>query len=261
MLYMKTLKREENNVNKSLNNRVIWICGAKTGIGLAMAKQFIEKGARLCVSSRDGQVVKELEGQVKALKCDAKSMADWQLCAKEITEEFGKLDVFVYNAGDCIYVDDVEIKAEDFETMMDINFHGMVKASQVVLPLLKKSQSAQFVGMASSVAWLALPRAEAYGSSKAAAHYFLKSLRLDLSQYGIDVSIICPGFVKTPMTDKNDFPMPFLVSSERAGREICQGIIKRKPVIHFPKRFTYLVKFIAALPHFLEFRICRSFAK
>lgn len=248
-------------MNKSLHNKVIWICGAKSGIGLAVAKQCLVLGARLCISSRDGQVVEELQGSVKALKCDANSQEDWQQCADQISQEYGQLDIFIYNAGDCIYVNDVDIKPGDFKTMMNINFHGMIKAAQVTLPLLKKTDNSQFVGMASSVAWLALPRAEAYGSSKAAAYYFLKSLRLDLSHYGIDVSIICPGFVKTPMTDKNDFPMPFLVSAERAGREICQGILKHKPVIHFPKRFTYLLKFIACLPHFLQFRICRSFVK
>ena len=248
-------------MNNTLKDKVIWLCGARTGIGRSLANELLDKGARLCLSSRDGQVFTDFEGRVKKLKCDVRKMNDWQACAVDIEREFGHLDMFIYNAGDCIYVNNAEVKHEDFEYLMDVNFHGMVRASEAVLPLLHKSIEPRFVGMTSSVAWLPLPRAEAYGASKAAASHFLRSLRLDLSSYGVQVSEICPGFVKTPMTDKNDFPMPFLISAEEAGKKICKGLMKGDREIHFPKRFTWFIKAIAHAPYFLQYKICGSFTR
>ena len=248
-------------MSKTLKDKVIWICGASTGIGKSLATELIQKGARLCISSRDGEVIEDFEGRVKKLKCDVRQINDWRACAVEIKRDYGHLDMFIYNAGDCIYVDNAEINNEDFLYIMDINFHGMVRAAEVVLPLLHKSTEPRFVGMTSSVSWLPLPRAEAYGSSKAAASYFLRSLRLDLSTCGVQVTEICPGFVKTPMTDKNDFPMPFLVSAKEAGRKICLGLTKGKDEIHFPKRFTWVVKFLSHLPYYFQFKACRSFVR
>ena len=243
------------------SKKVIWICGAKSGIGKAVAEKFISSQNIVYLSSRDGSVDASFSTTVKALKCDVRNFDDWLLCAKQIQEEQGRLDLFIYNAGDCVYVSDTEVKHQDFEYMMDVNFYGLVKASEVLIPLLEKSPNGHFVGMTSSVAWLALPRAEAYGSSKSAAHYFLKSLRLGLKKRNIDISIVCPGFVKTPLTDKNDFPMPCLVSSEYAAEQIYRGVNKRKKTIHFPKRFTLVVKAIALLPSFLEEKITGSLTK
>jgi short-subunit dehydrogenase len=113
----------------------------------------------------------------------------------------------------------------------------------------------------SSAAYLPLSRAEAYGASKAAIEYMIRTLRIDLYQEQIDVSLVCPGFVKTPLTDRNDFSMPFRLSVEDASRRIRRGIEKRQLEIHFPKRFTYILKALSLLPESLWLRIAQRMVK
>jgi short-subunit dehydrogenase len=132
---------------------------------------------------------------------------------------------------------------------MQANVRSLAISIEAVLPLLRLSDTPHLVGVASSAAYVALPRAEAYGASKAAVSYMLHSLRIDLRRENIAVSVVYPGFVKTPLTDKNDFPMPMRVSVEEAAWAIRKGIAKRQPEIHFPKKFTYLLKMFAYLPH------------
>jgi short-subunit dehydrogenase len=110
--------------------------------------------------------------------------------------------------------------------------------------------------MSSTVAYRGLPRAEAYGASKAAIKHLFESLQIDLQRDGIAVSVVCPGFVRTPLTDRNDFPMPFLVEVDEAARRIVDGIEARRPEIHFPKRFSIPYKLLALLPHRLYSALC-----
>ena len=135
-----------------------------------------------------------------------------------------------------------------FERTYQINVMGTLYMFEACLPLLKKSSDAQLVINSSSVAWLPITRAEAYGSSKAALNYIFTAIEPQLKPHGIAVSIICPGFVKTPLTDKNDFPMPCLIDSEKAAAIIRKGIAKKKRIIHFPKRFTWTLRLIGCLP-------------
>ena len=140
----------------------------------------------------------------------------------------------------------------------DINYMGFVYGIEAALPLLRESKDPYLVGMSSTVAWTGLPRAEAYGTSKAAIRHFLESLRVDLDPEGIDVSIICPGFVKTPLTDKNDFAMPMRITSEKAAEYIIRGMSSRKHEISFPPLFAFILKRIAGLPSKLRNRLLVS---
>ncbi|HBH28499.1 MAG TPA: short-chain dehydrogenase, partial [Desulfofustis sp.] len=119
----------------------------------------------------------------------------------------------------------------------------------------RRASRPHLVGIGSSAAYLPLPRAEAYGASKAAVAYLIETLRITLSPEQIDVSLVCPGFVKTPLTDKNDFAMPMRISVEQASRAIRRGIDKRQAEIHFPKRFTYILKTLSLLPRGIWKRI------
>jgi len=126
---------------------------------------------------------------------------------------------------------------------------------------LRQSPAPQLVGMSSTVAYRGLPRSEAYGASKAAIKNLFESLQVDLAPEGISVSVVCPGFVRTPLTDRNDFPMPFRIEAEDAARRIVDGIEARKPEIHFPKRFSLLFKCLTLLPSRWYIGLCARMVK
>ena len=141
---------------------------------------------------------------------------------------------------------------------MEINFHAAVGCIEAALPLLRAPGSARphLVAVASQVTAAPLPRAEAYGASKAALQYFCDSLRIDLAADGIDVTVVNPGFVDTPLTRKNDFPMPFLMDADRAARLIVRGLVARPLRLDFPRR----LKFLLGLSRWLPGLWCKWFA-
>ena len=144
---------------------------------------------------------------------------------------------------------------------MDTNFNGAINVINAALPLLRAGlvidgkRAPQLAVMSSSVTYQALPRAGAYGASKAALRYFVESLKLDLQHEGIDIRLISPGFVKTPLTDKNDFDMPFIIEVDDAANRIVSGLASKKFDIHFPSRFTRVLKAISLLPDTLRFKL------
>ncbi|MGD9212800.1 MAG: SDR family NAD(P)-dependent oxidoreductase, partial [Desulfobacteraceae bacterium] len=167
----------------------------------------------------------------------------------------------VLNAGNCEYIDLPHFDSALFRRVMHANVMSMAISIEGVLPLLRKGTRPHLVGMGSSAAYLPLPRAEAYGASKAAVAYLMNTLRISLFKENIDVSLICPGFVQTPLTDRNDFPMPFRISVEQASQYIRAGIAKRKREIHFPKRFTFILKLLSWLPPKMWLHLARRMTK
>ena len=232
----------------------VWITGASSGIGKAVAMAMASRGYELIISGRNQGVLDEITRQTGALSVafDIRDRNSNLKAADLIKEKFGYLDIVFLNAGTCEYVDVTDFKSDVFEELLKTNFLSMVYAIEASLPLLRASRNAQIVGMSSSVAFVGLPRAEAYGASKAAIRNFLQSLRIDLAKENISVSIVCPGFIKTPLTDKNDFPMPFLISSEAAAETIINGIEKKKLEIITPRLFVTLIKILSFLPNQLS---------
>jgi len=244
----------------SLKNRIVWLCGASSGIGFALAEELHRRGAKLVLSSRNLNNLNVFRDAL-LIKCDVTCQEDWHNSTREVIERFGRVDTFIYNAGNCEYVDIADYDTGVFERMMEVNFIGLTRAVEHLLPLLKGGEKPHLVAVGSSVSWFPLPRAEAYGASKAAVSYFLNSLRVDLEALKIDVSTIKPGFVKTPLTDRNDFPMPFIISAEKAALRICAGLEKRYLSIDFPRRFTWPLRFMSHLPVYLQHIISRRFVK
>jgi short-subunit dehydrogenase len=144
---------------------------------------------------------------------------------------------------------------------MRTNVESMAVSIEGVLPLLRQGERPHLVAVGSSAAYLPLSRAEAYGASKAAIEYMIRTLRIDLYREQIDVSLVCPGFVKTPLTDRNEFPMPFRLSVEEASNRIRRGIEKRRLEIHFPKRFTFILKALSLIPEALLIRLSQRMVK
>ena len=245
--------------NTTVTDKICLITGATSGIGLDLAKSMQKNGYKVIASGRSEEKFKNVPEDIEVLKLDVTDDESWKQCLDEVKERFGGLDAVVFNAGVCEYIDLPEFKSKSFENVFGANVFGLTKGLEHCLPLLRKSESPHIIGITSSVAWLELPRAEAYGASKAASTYILNSLRTEIKD--IDISIVLPGFVKTPMTDRNDFPMPFLIDSEKAARIITKGIKKRKKEIHFPWRFTLILKLLSHLPVGLRCRISGRFSK
>lgn len=238
--------------------QVIWLTGASTGIGEALVHALQARCQHLFITARNVeqlQTLAEPYHNVTALAADITDIAQLQQVADHISARFGRLDTVIANAGTCEYVDVDAFDHRLFERVFNTNFMGLVNTVEVALPLLRNSTRGYLTAVSSSVTYLAMPRAQAYGASKAAMTHFMACMKADLVHQGIDVSIISPGFVKTPLTDQNDFPMPMRISAEDAAQAIIKGLEKRTWDIHFPKRFTRLLKFMGALPTALRFAI------
>lgn len=240
----------------------IWLTGATSGIGRALALRLLADGHRVALSARSESALAELaEGHANALllPLDVSDRAAVARAGERLAEAFGGLDLALLNAGTCEYLEARSFDVDLVERVFAPNFHGAIYCIDAALPLLRRARTEGgrplLAATSSAAAYLPLPRAEAYGASKAALSHFLESLRLDLHGEGIDVSLIHPGFVKTPLTDRNDFAMPLRIEADQAAEAILQGLARRRLDIHFPRRFTLLVKLMGLLPPALRYRL------
>lgn len=250
----------------SMKDRRVWVTGASAGIGRAVVVELVRRGAKVIASARNEQALNQLvvdclPHTVQALPLDVTDRQANLRAVETIRQRLNGLDIAFFNAGTCEYVDVAKFDSVMFERTMQTNFMSMVYGIEAVLPLLRATRDAQLVGMSSTVAYRGLPRAEAYGASKAAIKHLFESLQIDLKPEGISVSVVCPGFVRTPLTDRNDFPMPFLVEADDAARRIVDGIEAKKPEIHFPKRFSIPFKLLSLLPNRLYVALCSKMVK
>ena len=224
----------------------VLITGATSGIGRQLALDYHHCGHEVWAIGRNQQVLNELSGLgIHSVQLD---LTDREATLTWFNQQSFSLDIAILNAGNCEYVDLPEFDSALVERVFSSNVLSLSYCIEGLLPLLRKAEKPLLAGVGSSSSYLPLPRAEAYGASKAAVEYMLKSLAVDLKKENIDVSLICPGFVKTPLTDKNDFPMPFCMDVEEASQRIRQGLAKRKAEIHFPKRLTWPLKALSLLP-------------
>ena len=229
-----------------LNKRIL-ITGATSGLGNSLFEDYVTQGHQVIACGRNQQQLETM--QSKASQVCQFDMTDKQQIELE-AENVEALDILILNAGNCRYIDDAKhFDGELFEDVIQTNLISLGWLLQYFLPKVKKGGQVVFVS--SSATLLPFTRSEAYGASKAGMDYLANSLRLDLVKEEIDVTLIHPGFIKTPLTDKNDFPMPFLLTSEQASQRMIKAIEQRKKYAHFPKRLTLLLKFISLLPSFV----------
>jgi len=236
----------------------IWITGAGSGIGFALAQQLAQAGHQLIVTARSATQLEALaqgSSNILVAPADVTDPEALKGVAQLIQDRWGGLDMAILNAGTCEYLEAGRVNSALVKRVMDTNFMGLVYSIEAIQPLLMQSQTPYLVAMSSSAAYAPLPRAEAYGASKAAVSYFMESLRVDLSAQGVGVSLVYPGFVKTPLTDQNDFPMPMRITAEQAAEEIVKGLKKGQPEIRVPRLFVALVRRLGRLPFFLRTRL------
>ena len=233
----------------------IWIAGASTGIGAALARRYAQLGHTVFASARSedklqalAQQAKEFDGSIISLPCD---VTDNESVISAVTQiqSHGPIDVAILNAG---YYDPIELDeltVEHFLTTYDVNLQGVVRCLLAVLSGMKERQQGQIAIVSSVSGYTGLPRAAAYGSSKAALINLAESLQPECKAVGVDIRLINPGFVKSPLTDKNSFEMPFIIEADDAALRIVKGLSSTSFETHFPKRFTLWLKLLRFLPY------------
>ena len=229
-------------------SQTYWISGASSGIGRALSIQLAAQGHRLLVSSRDRSALEDLAGQypglIEVMPCDVADRNKMMALFSTNLPQLQTLDGIFLCAGICEYIDLPAFNLDAFERAAAVNYLGVVNACAAAYPLLEKavakagSTKPFIVGLASMSSYIGFPRAEAYGASKAAMAYFLDSLRADIGQR-IDVITVYLGFVRTPMTAANDFPMPFIVSDQEAAAAILNKLPGRPLKIVYPWRLHF----------------------
>ncbi|MCH2175596.1 MAG: SDR family NAD(P)-dependent oxidoreductase [Lentisphaeria bacterium] len=242
------------------NGKKVLITGGTAGIGLALYNRLKDQCEHIYLCGRNQEKLNKLcvgFDHVTPLIFDLLDKQKLQESLRTVTE----VDIVIFNAGDCLYIDYPSFNAEAFEKTFQINFMSVVQSLEVLFPVLRKSKSPHITMISSSVAYLPIPRAEAYGSSKAAMNYLNESLYYSCQKDNIQFTSICPGFIETPLTDKNDFPMPFIMSSEKASKKITYAISKQKVEYHFPKKLTLYFKFLNALPYKIKKPLMKKFIR
>lgn len=226
-----------------LKGRCIWITGASSGLGRALAEQLAAEGNFVIASARSTTALAELTrlypGKIKALPLDISNRLNLEETAAQLREITDYLDMVICAAGICEYEDQLSFNPDIYTRTLDVNFLGVVRTLHIALPLLKKAQiRPQFVAISSLSTCVGFPRAEAYGSSKAALNYFMQSLRADLVNIALDLSLVRPGFIATNLVAQNDFAMPFMMTPSNASKRIIKALEKRTFLIDFPQRLS-----------------------
>ena len=256
---------KQKGITSFLGQRV-WVIGASSGIGEACANALIKAGAKVALSSRREERLQSIAslgnpGQTLVLPLDVTDDAQLKNGYQSILSTWGGIDLLLFVSG--VYV---PLRADNFdmavaEHTIDANLLGPMRAVALVLPEMLKAHAGHIAIVGSVAGYSGLPKALAYGPSKAAIINFCETLYYDLLPQGVSVHMISPGFVATEATAQNDFEMPALISAEEAANQILSGLEKGEFDIHFPKRFSGFLKFLRILPYPIYFWIVRRFVK
>lgn len=237
------------------SQKVVFITGASSGIGRSLAIELGRKGAALGLLARRAETLREIVGEIEAaggralaLPADVKDADVVRAAASQVREKFGRVDVLVANAGIGATTDARDLKPDEVANVIGINVLGAVNSVAAVLPEMVEEKSGQLVVISSLAAYRGLPKSAAYCASKAAVSAFFESLRVDLHGSGVDVTIIHPGFIKTPLTAGREAQMPYLMELDDAVKKIVRAIEARKKSYAFPWQLATIVRAAMLFP-------------
>jgi NAD(P)-dependent dehydrogenase (short-subunit alcohol dehydrogenase family) len=241
--------------------RVAWLVGASSGIGRATASALHRAGATVVVSARNAQALQAFVAQhpgSDAIALDVSQPGSVRHALDLLLARHGRVDLAVYCAGHYRPMSALDFQLDEALRELEVNFTGALHWLDALLPVLAATRQGHLSLVASVAGYRGLPRALAYGPTKAALQHLADALYLDLHPHGIGVSVINPGFVDTPLTAQNRFRMPALISADEAAREILAGWRRGRFEIHFPRRFTRWLKLLRHLGHGAYFRVVRG---
>ena len=245
-----------------MNNKVIWITGASSGIGRSLAIKFANEGWQVAASARRENLLKELNSVNSNIHSFPLDVTDSENCIAvfdKIIEKVKNIEICVFCTGIHDPKSETSLNIEKIKKIMEVNYFGTINSINSIYNYFKEKKSGH-ISMVSSVAgYRGLPAGGAYCASKSALTTYAESLYFDMKRSNVRVSVIHPGFIKTPMTDQNNFPMPMIKSPEFAANEIFKGLTKSNAFeIHFPKNFTFIMKILKVMPNWLYFKILKK---
>ncbi len=238
----------------------VWVIGASTGIGARFADLIAGRAEHVAVSARSADKLDALSqgrANMSAFPLDVTNTEAVAKAAAAIEERCGGIDLVVVCSGLWWMMAADQMDVHKMRDAMDVNFFGVVNTVDAVLPGMKARGGGRIVVVASVAGYRGLPNAAAYGPTKAALINLAETMRLDLRRHGIEISLVNPGFVDTPMTRTNNFKMPGLISADLAARKILEGIERKRYLILFPFVFANTVRALNLLPNWLYFRVAK----
>ena len=235
--------------------KTAWVTGASTGIGREIALQLKAAGVKVAASARSPEKLSSLGDGILAVPLDVTDAEACRKAADRVESELGSIDLVVLGAGTYspVALDDIDPKL--FAHTMDTNYMGVVNCLAAVSPRMLARGSGHISWIASVAGFVGLPKAAAYGPTKAALINLAESLAPEMKLRGVLISVINPGFVATPLTAQNDFEMPFLMQPDEAARRTIEGLAAGRFEIAYPRRFVAILRALKALPYPLFFRI------
>lgn len=234
--------------------RRVWIIGASSGIGASLARALADLGARVALSARRRDLLESLAAELPPTQAlvvpfDLTQAGAAAATEQEVVSRWAGYDLVVVMAGDYAPLDAWHFDGARADALIDVNLRGPLYALEAILPRLRAQGHGAVALVASVAGYRGLPKSLVYGPTKAALINLAESLYLDLHPHGLGVFLVNPGFVRTPLTAQNDFEMPALISADAAAREMIAGFARGAFEIHFPRRFTRVVKALRFLPY------------
>ncbi len=243
-------------------DQIVWVIGASSGIGSALARELAARGATLALSSRRKDELESLKAGLGArhriFVLDVTEAETALRTAQAIRAAFGRIDRIVFLAAAYTPMKTDALDLAVAKGIVDVNLTGAFNIVHAAVPILKSQKTKSQLALCGSVAgYIGLPGGQPYSATKAAIINLAESLHAECKDT-IDIKLVSPGFVRTVLTDKNNFNMPMIIEPEQAAKEIADGLLSRRFEIHFPKKFTTFLKMLRLFPYALSLRLTRN---
>ena len=248
-----------------MNKKTIWITGGSTGIGKALAIKFANEGWNVAISARREQLLDEISNKyenISSFPLDVTNKSNCKEVFNLIINKFQNIDICFFSTGTWDPKKEKDIDVEQIENVFKVNFFGTLNSIKAVEEYFKNKKDGTITIVSSIAGYRGLPNSTGYGPSKSALNNLAESLYFDFGRSNVRICLVSPGFIKTPMTDKNDFKMPFLKTPEYAAERIYDGLVNKNSFeIHFPKSLTMILKILSFLPNKIYFGLIGKLTK
>ena len=234
------------------NQKKVWITGASSGIGKAVAEKFSKENWKVAISARRVELLNEMakNPNIFAYPLDVTDQNKIEETFKKVIEEFGDLDLCIFSSGTYERKSEKGLSVENIKKVIEVNFLGVVGCVKAVQEYFQKKQSGHISIVSSPVGYRGLPKSSGYTSSKASLNNFTQGMYFDFKKFNVKVTLISPGFIKTALTDKNEFKMPFLKDTNYAAEKIYDGLVNKNTFeIIFPPQIAFIYKIFQILPN------------